>query len=92
MFEKSFLITYHTDNFVDRDIILTLMKAFAAWAMITESTWIVKTNLTPTYIHDYIKPYLPENSRLFVVKVQKNGAWSNIMCPNDWINNNLNVI
>lgn len=92
MFEKSFLVTYHSENYIDRDTIHSYIKGFSGWAMVTENTWIVKTNLTATYIHDYLKPHLPENSRLFVIKVQRNGAWSNIMCPNDWINNNLNVI
>ena len=92
MFEKSFLITFYSEIDFDKSLLEQFLKSFSEWAMIMENTWIIKTTLNPKDIHDKVLSFLPAYSRIMVIKVQKNAAWSNIICPSDWINDNLSVL
>lgn len=94
MFEKSFIITYFIPNhiFFDYDSVFPVIKIFKQWGRISENTWVVKTLMTPKQIHDSLKPHLPKEARVFVSKIQRNAAWSNIICSNDWLNENLSIL
>jgi hypothetical protein len=92
MFEKSFIVTYFIPHDFDYDSVLPLIQQFSEWGRISENTWIIKTVLNPKQIHDAIRPLLPNDARLFVSKVQRNASWSNIICSNDWLNNNLSIL
>jgi hypothetical protein len=92
MFEKSFLITFNTESYFDKSSLEQHLRTYEKWGIVTENTWIVKTSFNPRQIHDQVKKFLPSNSRLLVIKVQKNAAWSNVLCPSDWINDNLSII
>ena len=58
-------------------------------APITESTWAVVTRYTSAQIRDYLSDYLPDKSRLFVVRSGIEAAWWNVFCPNKWLKRNL---
>jgi hypothetical protein len=92
MFEKSFIVTYFIPYHFEYDSVLPIIETFQVWGRISENTWIIKTLLTPKQIHDAIRPFLPDDARLFVSKVQRNASWSNIICSSDWLNNNLSVL
>lgn len=93
MFEKSFIVTYFVSEHFNYDSVFpTIHSTFHQWGRVAENTWIIKTTMTPLQIHNIIRPLLPNSARLFISKVQKNAAWSNLMCKDEWLQNNLSTI
>ncbi len=46
-----------------------VLKGFAGWNHIMESTWLISTNLTPNQVLEKFKPHLDSNDRMFISKV-----------------------
>ena len=57
-----------------------------AWAHITESTWAVLTEYNAQMIANHLTEYLPDGSRLFVVRSGDEAAWQYLNCASDeWL-------
>ena len=69
--------------------IIEALKAYGAWAHVTESTWAVVTTKTHKVVRDELNALLPEGSRLFIVRSGSVAAWRNVMCKNEWLKRNL---
>lgn len=84
-----YIISYDMGKGGDYTPLIEAIKKYGTWAHITESTWAVVTNKAHDEVRDDIGQYLPEDSRLFVVKSGKTAAWRNVFCRNEWLKENL---
>lgn len=71
------------------DELYELIKSYPQWAMITESTWFVKTNLTCVELRDELITKLDKNDRIFVGELSGHAAWSNVKCDSEYLKDNL---
>jgi hypothetical protein len=65
------------------------LKSYTHWAKITESTWFIKTSSSCVDVRDELKKVMDSNDRLFVGKLSGEAAWSNLICNNDYLKENL---
>jgi hypothetical protein len=65
------------------------IKAYGAWARITESTWFVKTESSCVEVRDNLLSYLNRNDRLFVGELTGTAAWSNVLCDDSYLKEEL---
>lgn len=64
-------------------------KAYPAWAKITESTWLLKTDKSCVDVRNDIDSALDSNDRIFVTESTGVGAWRNVICESDFLKKNL---
>ena len=65
------------------------LKSYRKWAKLTESTWAIVTESSAVEVRDHLKYVLDENDRIFVIKSAGVAAWSNSICRNEWLKDNL---
>ena len=87
--ERTYIITYDMAEGGDYEDLYEAIKEYGTWAHINESTWAIVTEDKAKEIRDYLTEYLPQGSRLFVVKSGTAAAWRNVICSNEWLKNNL---
>lgn len=87
--KKTFIISYDLAGDGNYDALIDHIKSYGTWAHITESTWAVVSCKSASEIRDEVKEYLAEGSRLMVVKSANVAAWSNALCSNDWLKENI---
>lgn len=73
----------------DYNQLFDAIKSYGTWAHITESTWAVVTEKTHTEVRDHLSQYLPNGSRIIVIKSASVSAWKNVICSNEWLKKNL---
>ncbi len=73
----------------DYDSLYTAIKQYSRWARINESVWAVVTDSSAMQIRDNLKSQMDGNDRLFVIKSGVEAAWSNAICKNQWLKENL---
>lgn len=90
---NSYLITYDiqkTANYVNvYNALYDAIRSYGIWAHITESCWAVKTSLSVVEVRDNLLRLLRNGDRLMVVQTAHIAAWSNAMCNNDWLKENI---
>lgn len=86
---KTYLISYDMAKGGDYDALYGAIKAYGTWAHITESLFAVKSASTAKEIRDNLAQHLPAGSRLIVVKSGTEGAWTNVICRNEWLKKHL---
>jgi hypothetical protein len=52
------------------------LQGYGTWWHNLDSTWLVKTHLTPHQLHDQLAPYLDPNDELLIVDVTGRAWWS----------------
>lgn len=87
--KNSYIISYDMAEGGDYEALFEAIKAYGTWARITESTWAVVTEDGHKDIRDHLDNYLPEGSRLFVVKSGTAAAWRNVMGRDKWLKKNI---
>lgn len=65
------------------------IKSIGAWAKVLESTWVVISSETAVQIRDQILSILKNGDRLLVVESKGQAAWSNVICTNQWLVDNI---
>lgn len=65
------------------------IKKYGTWAHINESTWAIKTDNDAKTIRDSLKKKLDDDDSVFVVRSGTEAAWSNVLCTNEWLRENL---
>lgn len=65
------------------------LKSYRKWAKLTESTWAIVTENSVVEVRDHLKYVLDGNDRIFVIKSAGVAAWSNSICRNEWLKDNL---
>lgn len=95
---NSYLISYEVDASVDaagrgRSAVLEelsrAIRSYDAWARITDSTWAISSERTVTQVRDGLLRILRQSDRLIVVQSAHVAAWSNTICNNEWLRNNI---
>ena len=88
---NAYIITYDVANSEDFDYgdLMKAIKAYGVWAHITESTWAVVTDEAASTIANYLLGFMPENSRVFVVRSGSEATWSNVICRDSWLKKRL---
>jgi hypothetical protein len=71
------------------DELYKAIKAYGTWAHITESTWFIKTDSSCVEVRDKLLSCLDKNDRLFVGELTGVAAWSNALCDNSYLKQNL---
>jgi len=61
------------------------IKSYGTWARVTESNWVVVSDMTATQVRDDLLSVMDSNDRLFVVKSGRAAAWTNVRCKNEWL-------
>lgn len=83
---QTYVISYDMAWRGDYDALHEAIKSYGAWAHITESTWAVLTEYNAEVIRDHLSEYLPDGSRLFVVRSGDEAAWQDLNCtPDEWL-------
>jgi hypothetical protein len=89
--KSTYLISYDKAENIDYNygVLYEAIKSYGVWAHITESFWAVSTYQTAEAIRNNLSRYLPEGSRLFVIRSGFEAAWLNVICSSDWLQKNL---
>ena len=85
----TYIISYDMAGEGNYDTLINHIKSYGTWAHITESTWAVVSQKSATEIRDEVKKHLNNGSRLIVVKSANVAAWSNVLCTNKWLKENI---
>jgi hypothetical protein len=89
---ETYLISYdlHDSGADEYDSVFDYIKSYSAgWAYINESLWAIKTNKSAVVIRDELYAKTNKKSRIFVIKSGIEAAWSNVICSNQWLKDNL---
>ena len=73
----------------DYDALYSAIKSYEAWAHVTESTWLIKTEDSCVQVRDALKQKMDTNDRLFVGKLTGEAAWKNVICGSDKLKESL---
>ena len=65
------------------------LRAYSAWARITESTWFVRTNESCAQVRDKLLTHMDGNDRIFVAELTGVAAWRNVLCDSEYLKENL---
>lgn len=65
------------------------IKSYGTWAHINKSVWAIVTTKNAKEIRDYLKTKMDFNDSIFVIKSGTEAAWSNVICKDEWLKNNL---
>ena len=84
-----YIISYDMADGGDYESLYKAIKSYGTWAHITESTWAVVTDKDHKQVRDHLGTFLPDGSRIFVVKSSGVGAWRNVICRDQWLKENL---
>jgi hypothetical protein len=65
------------------------IKEYPNWANVQRSFWVVKADVTPKALRDDLWRFMHPSDRLFVIVLQREAAWFNAICKDDWLQANL---
>ena len=82
---ETYVISYDMSWGGDYNALHKAIQRYEAWAHITESTWVVLTEDSAQMIANHLSGYLPDRSRLFVVRSGDEAAWQDVNCPSEWL-------
>lgn len=83
------LITYDLQKpGQDYSELLSKIKSYT-WVRLSESSYAIRTDSTPSTVFDYLKPYLDSNDNLYVITLKQPYAGYGPKEVNSWLNNNL---
>lgn len=90
---NSFIIVYDIQKTGDYSgvyrSLYEAIKSYGIWAHITESCWAIKTDFSVVVVRDNLLRLMRKIDRLMVVQTAHVAAWSNTMCNNDWLKENI---
>ncbi|ENZ0175286.1 hypothetical protein ACF958_004121, partial [Providencia rettgeri] len=82
---SSYLISYDLIKNKDYEKIYDAIKSFGTWARVTESVWVITSDLSSTEIRDNLSEHMDSDDRLLVLKSSGVAAWRNVRCSNEWL-------
>jgi len=87
----TYIISYDLaeSDSAEYDELFEYIKGYGTWAHINKSLWAVKTYKSAVEIRDEIKDIVNDGSAIFVIKSGVQAAWSNVLCRNAWLKDNL---
>ena len=83
---QTYIISFDMAWGGDYNALHEAIQRYGAWARITDSTWAVLTEYSAQMIANHLSEYLPDGSRLFVVRSGDEAAWQYLNCSsNEWL-------
>ena len=90
---NSFIITYDIAKIGDYNgvynALIDRIKTYEIWAHINDSCWAVKAEATAVNVRDFLLAVMRQGDRLCVVQSAHIAAWHNLLCTNDWLQENI---
>lgn len=84
------LVTYDLNKpGKDYGDVLKIVKDQAAWARLSESSYAIKTNLSPHALYKKFEPYIDNNDQIYIITLSKPFWGLGTKEVNDWLENNL---
>lgn len=87
--KKTYIITYDIPEESDYNSLYKYFKSYGTWAHIAESVWGVKTDKSAETIREEILELVSNNGTVFVIRSGVEAAWSDVICRNKWLQDNL---
>ncbi|MFZ1528903.1 MAG: CRISPR-associated protein Cas2 [Ferruginibacter sp.] len=89
--DKTFIISYDLAEGSGSEYqeLIQAIKAYGTWAHVTKSTWAIVTDAKASEVRDHLISFLPDGSRLFVIKSGSVAAWRNPICRSEWLKKHL---
>ena len=81
---ETYIISFDMAWGGDYNALHEAIQSYGAWAHITDSTWAVLTEYSAQMIRDHLSEYLPDGSRLFVVRSGDEAAWQYVN-SSEWL-------
>jgi hypothetical protein len=87
----SFIISYDLREGENcKELTDAIKETCTKWLQAFDSTWVITCSVSAKEIQDALKPYLPTNGRLLVVKLTGSGAWKSMDAKaKKWLKENL---
>lgn len=84
-----YLVTYDLNKETSRPNIVGLVRKYGAWARLSESSYAIVTDGTPSDVYQTFRQVLDDNDQLYVITLKK--PWDGQGGPdvNTWLENNL---
>ncbi|MCX8075171.1 MAG: CRISPR-associated protein Cas2 [Clostridia bacterium] len=75
----------------DYSKLITAIKSYSFYAKITESCWIIKSDISCVDIVNNLKTFIDSNDKLIALELKGQAAWINIDTKvSEWLKSNLN--
>ena len=81
---ETYIISFDMAWGGDYNALHEAIQSYGAWARITDSTWAVLTEYSAQMIANHLSEYLPDGSRLFVVRSGDEAAWQYVN-SSEWL-------
>jgi hypothetical protein len=65
------------------------IKSNPGWAKLSESSYAISTNLSPSQVYSSLKPYLDKNDTLYVIVLTRPYAGQGSQEVNEWLEKHL---
>jgi len=86
---QTYIISYDLVDKRNYEKIQGAIKSYWTWAKILESVWAIKTNDSAESIRNFLQTKIDNDDRLFVILSWRIAAWQNVICKNEWLQDNL---
>lgn len=87
---NSYIISYDLMSpSKDYSSLISAIKSYGTYAKVLESCWIIKSSNSSATIRTHLTSYMDSDDKIFVAKLTGEAAWSNVLCTDDWIKNNI---
>lgn len=73
----------------DYSTLIEAIKSLGNCKKVLESCWIVETHNSSNNITRYLAGYIDDEDRLFVGKLSGEATWTNVICDDEWLKDNL---
>ncbi len=73
----------------DYSELISAIKSYGTYAKVLESCWIIKSDDSSSTIKAYLTAHMDSDDRIFIAKLSGSGSWKNVLCTNEWLQNNL---
>lgn len=83
-----YIVSYDLRKERDYKSLIEAIKKYK-WAHVLESTWAIVTTQSATEVRDYLAQHIDDDDGLFVLKSGVEAAWRKVLCPNEWLKENI---
>jgi hypothetical protein len=85
----SFEIDPLASQFNDYEGFVERLQGYPQWAQLHHSAWLVRTFDSARRVTEDLEGFVAADGRLFVARVGRDAAWSQVACGSEWLYENL---
>lgn len=71
-----YIVSYIPQRTIRNNALLRTVQSFDAYAMLSDTTFLIEAFVSASTVRDRIKPHLRPNDQLFVGKLDRSAAWT----------------